>query len=160
MFLILCFFHCISRWLKTKYQISLFWFWLFHSLLRFSSETRERNKQINSDWKKRFLILCFFRCISQWLKIKYQISVMILVVPFSPSNFHQKHVKEINKFIQIEKKVSYFMVLSLHQPVTKNQISLFWFWLFHFLLRFSSETRERNKQIHSDWKKHVSYFLS
>ena len=89
--------------LKTEYQISLFWscYLMFHSILQFSSETRERNKQIHSDWKQKCLSSCFFCRISRGLKTKYQIRCSILSF-----DFHQKHVKEINKFIQIEKNVS------------------------------------------------------
>ena len=107
--------------LHTKYQLLTYVlhtrYSMFHFILRFSSETRERNKQIHSDWKQKCLSSCLFRCISRELKTKYQISLF------------------------------WYLLLQFSN------------WMFHFLLRFSSETRERNKQIHSDWKQKKSFIL-
>ena len=98
--------------LHTRYSM------LFHFILRFSSETRERNKQIHSDWKQKCVLSCFFRCISQGLKTKYQISLFgpfccnqifpynaLFDVPFYLSIFIRNTWKKyLNKFIQIENK--------------------------------------------------------
>ena len=89
-------FVCLSVYLllHTKYQLLTYVY--IHVircsifLLRFSSETRERNKQIHSDWKQKCLSSCFFRCISRGLKTKYQISLVWPLLSQFSNNVKQK----------------------------------------------------------------------
>ena len=76
-----CFFHCMSLWLKTMYNISLFWFLLQFEkgrvkLAIYLFESRQQQK-----WKQRDFVLHFwFMVLCHWLmqRKKHHSPVLLL----------------------------------------------------------------------------------
>ena len=141
-----------------------------HLWLTYTRVLKQASKYIRKiqKWKKTLTLKCSTsNNISEYLTL--QLILTYLQKKNTSENLQQK-IWYLCLFAPPPQKnyfVTIFVCLTVYQLLLHTKYQLLTYVLhtrysmFHFILRFSSETRERNKQIHSDWKqKCLSSYVS